>query len=116
MSLVGVQRAAAITDLPIRYRYVLGESEESEPFVVHLDAPLTWDEAQHIASGDYGLLVGGFLTYRDVWGNDHNCPVAFSYNNALKRLDAQIRPEKKAKHSGLSRFLPSHWWPQRRSL
>ena len=90
MGVIGVTRGGSTTDLPIKYRYVLGEGEESEPFKVELSEPLTSDEAQRIADGRYGLVVGGFMNYRDIWGNDQCCRVGFKYNVALKRLDAHI--------------------------
>jgi hypothetical protein len=110
MGLIGVTRVGNTTDLPIKYRYVLGEGEESDPFNVTLDPPLTRDEALQIESGRCGLYIGGFLTYRDIWGCDHPCHVRFSYNPGLKRLDSQVRPERKPEHSFLSKLLPSlHW-------
>jgi hypothetical protein len=112
MGLIGVTRFGSTTDLPIKYRYVLGEGEKSEPFTAQFSDPLTTEEAQGVNAGRYGIVVGGFMNYQDIWGREHGCPVSFSYNIALKRLDANVRPKKKPAHRGLSRLLPSHWWPR----
>jgi len=116
MGVIGVSRVDSLADLPIKYRYVLAEGEESEPFPLSIDPPLAQSEVDGIVSGEYGIRVGGFMNYRDIWGNEQGCPVSFSYNTVLKRLDAYVGPYERPEHGrALSRLLPSHWWAGRKA-
>lgn len=111
MTLIGRgPRVGRIDDLPIKYDYVLAERDATDPFLVTLGGGWSKEDCDAVLNATASIAVTGFLTYRDIWGTERDCPVSFTYNPALKRLDANVRPQQKGQHDGLlSRFLVSHW-------
>jgi hypothetical protein len=87
----GGPRVGEITDLPINYSYVLGHDDSTEPFPVKMTGGvLSRDQVLGIENGRFGLIVSGWMDYRDIWGKTQNCPVRFRYNPTLGRLEAHV--------------------------
>jgi len=73
-----------ITDWPIGYMDVLGENEETSGqnrriYLPRVDLP-------RISSGQWHLLLRGYIEYFDIWGKHQVCDVDWKYNPALKRF------------------------------
>ena len=82
----GKTRGGETKQWPIEYQQVLGAGEATFPFQWDLGFGLTSHEALTVKNGDAKLRLWGFLKYLDVFGNDQQCDIGWTYNSALKRM------------------------------
>jgi hypothetical protein len=79
--------------LSIDHDYVLGSDETTPtPFTRKLSRDLTNDEAIKLEDGELGLVLAGYIKFRDIWGETHERGFSFSYDPKSQRMFHQDIP------------------------
>lgn len=100
----GKPRPSSARQWPIEYQQMLGAAEATVAFTWDLGSDLATHEAQAIKSGEVKLRLWGWMTYLDVFEEEHRCDIGWTYNNVLGRM-VPDDPRKSDSRKGRGRSL-----------